>query len=362
MNCESTRPRPLLPCKCLQKRALMDKLTENAVQFLDVLRMAGGHEVSQWNSETLSSAFGWAVFFENVHERLKTKPTSAESFDRRFRRLGREMGFDIGYDYLRNATRHLEQLLLRNEKLNDELFARLLEDYGSRGKSRDFDAFRRDSVENKRSEAKLRLIKRAHSIFDDGIRSTSKKIKLADDVIRCVDSKALKEKIDNIGNRTKIDDLLDREEKNLNLNVILETALITENDELSRNLILDWVYRRCVQCSTLWQTCNPGLLSRCASFHEDLLSAYLGFLIRNLNRFLQQRLWKKETCDESVALTSFSARIEILSRASQGTKKACVVAVETARKDWEKRCKGKNEKETKKIFWEFWTDLCTTIE
>ncbi|XP_072039928.1 uncharacterized protein [Amphiura filiformis] len=112
----------------------MNEVTKNTQTFLETLQLAAGQDVKEWNVEILERAFGWAVYCQEVHRKLKDKPQFVEKLNRSLVIIRSLPNAALSlsefcFDHLAKSQRLLLKSLLQNPHLSRELYQRALIEY-----------------------------------------------------------------------------------------------------------------------------------------------------------------------------------------------------------------------------------------
>lgn len=324
----------------------MENLTKNAVQFLDVLRMALSSEASQWDEETLTRAFDWAAFFEKVHSRLPSKPHHVKELDLRLKQMSNEMGLSFGeeqfgFDFLGQATRYLESVLLQNEHLDRELYRQVLEKYGRRGRCSNSGSALGEDVSGIRGEgAKMQFLQSALELALGGMTSkcSSEDVKAGHAGAASnfeVEAQLVREFFcwltsHQTSNSKRTMDVLTSLVEAAGSTEIVIVALMRrlESEEMSLTgrvdkALTEWLVTRADHDATMWFDIDPGLLDSCSDMFPNVLEAYAGFLVEKVKQNQVQRFHPYNS-----ALANGSAGIEkrfvSLAKKSEKAKKTCI--------------------------------------
>ena len=323
----------------------MESLSTNAVQFLDVLRMALGSETSQWDEETLTRAFDWAAFFEKVHSRLPSKPHLMKELDSILKRKSHEMGFsfgkeDIGFDFLGQASRFIESVLLQNEHLDRELYGRLLERYGQRGYSSNSESALVEDISDIRGEgSKMQILQSVLDMTEDGATSKCLNEVERGGVQSEVEVRVVREVVGHLvlGQSNEAADVISSLVDDCgNKNIVVEALLHrSESEELIQQekvdkALTEWLLAQSDCDSTFWFDIDPEILDKCADKFPAVLKAYAGFLVDRVKRHEAQRFHPYNSPQIS-KLPRIEERLVSLAKKSNEAKRTCIHLLETAR-------------------------------
>jgi hypothetical protein len=321
----------------------MEGLSTNAVQFLDVLRMALGSETSHWDEETLTRAFDWAAFFEKVRCRLPSKPHLVKELDSILKQKSQELGFscgkeDIGFEFLGQASRFMESVLLQNEHLDRELYGKLLEKYGQRGYSSNSTSALTEDISGICGEAsKMQILQSVLDMTEDGLTSKSVNEAQRQGVESQVEVRLVREAVGQSLKSNQTNDVIsslvnDCGNKNIVVKALLlrfESEESSQQDEVEKALI-KWMLTQGDNDSTFWFDIDPQLLAACADKFPSVLKAYATFLVNRVKQHEVQRFHPYKRPQVS-KIPHIEERLVSLSKKSDEAKWTCVHLLETAR-------------------------------
>ncbi|XP_062501039.1 uncharacterized protein LOC134178223 [Corticium candelabrum] len=361
----------------------METLTKNAVQFLDVVRMALSCETSQWDEETLTRAFDWAAYFERVHSRLPCKPHLMQQLDTRMKQISKEMDLALdnqalGFDFLGQAARYVECVLLQNENLERRLYRQLLLKYGQRGCS---SSTRRSAlvsdVSSIRAEgAKMQFLRAVKDLAVAGVTTrTASDVK--SDSRRCtadedeVEIRLVRESVGRLithrgpdsskpdsskpdsskpdsskpdsskpdsskpdsnktdSNKRVTDAITSLVNDAGGVEIVVEALVYRSESELPLvtqqvdKVLALWLVARTDVDVTMWFDLDPDLLRRCVDNVPDVLEAYAKFLVGRAKLCQTQQFHPYKT-GEMTGLVGIEKRLVDLSKRSENAKKTCI--------------------------------------
>ena len=351
------------------KAFAMETLTKNAVQFLDVVRMALSCETSQWDEETLTRAFDWAAYFERVHSRLPCKPHLMQQLDTRMKQISKEMDLALdnqalGFDFLGQAARYVECVLLQNENLERRLYRQLLLKYGQRGCS---SSTRRSAlvsdVSSIRAEgAKMQFLRAVKDLAVAGVTTrTASDVK--SDSRRCtadeyeVEIRLVRESVGRLithrgpdsskpdsskpdsnkadSNKRVTDAIMSLVNDAGGVEIVVEALVYRSESELLLvtqqvdKVLALWLVARTDVDVTMWFDLDPDLLGRCVDNVPDVLEAYAKFLVGRAKLCQTQQFHPYKT-GEMTGLVGIEKRLIDLSKRSENAKKTCIKLLQEA--------------------------------
>lgn len=99
---------------------------KNIYTFADIIRHAGGSNVTHWNEKSVHNAFNWANYCQRVHYETAARPYRGE-LDRHIKSLSLYLSPPCCLELSLDALQHAENLLLQTLVGNPLLPTRLLE-------------------------------------------------------------------------------------------------------------------------------------------------------------------------------------------------------------------------------------------
>lgn len=286
--------------------------------------MARCDAVQQWDENAFEKAYKWASYFEEVYQRLQTKPLLAEKLDKYLANFNKSGQIYLGnlklsLEVLGKSKSLLRQFLLQNPHLSESQYEMTLKLYASKvGEWLDCSTsndLHKDASHLSQTRAAVQLLSKMRDRLTEDMKSTKDRIVketsstsplskveefpsavTSEDIVVDVAAQCLFKHVEHQlqygapKNKTELCDKLKilAEQEN-GLNSIISSLLLSPDDCQSRQqvqnvtqFILHWLleFLSKIKPDPCLMSIHPHLLSRVAFMYSPFFELYLSHLLR----------------------------------------------------------------------------------